>query len=170
MNHSSKIHGSEMISVPFKWEEKPGISKLATESEDRYSHNGDQQQVSALNLPPPPCWSLEKPKIPVVAVAVMGGNCMQIPPPPCTSHLSASRRRSNRIPGKKEKDPFLAAYEECTRTRARTITRGELNGGRSHADYSINHGVRKNLLSLSCKNSYNVRDDALVVRDAKHGR
>ncbi|GAB4839274.1 hypothetical protein Ancab_028801 [Ancistrocladus abbreviatus] len=158
-----------MISVPFKWEKQPGISKVAADSEDHDHdsiHSRDQRPVSGITLTSPPCQRLEKAKFPTVAVVVDGGNGMQIPPPPRTFQ-PPFRSCSSRRFGKKEKDPFLAAYMVCTKTSVATVTAGELHGYRRLVDLRV-HGLRKSLHSLSCKSSCIVRDDALMVRAKRY--
>lgn len=69
-----------------------------------------------------------------------------LPLPPCGfSSPNISTRKKGR---KKQEDPFLNAYKECTK---------------SGKDDDGGHGIRKNLSIFSCKHSCSVRDDSKVM-------
>ena len=87
------FHGSHSLgNVPFSWENKPGVSKVTPSFEE------------PLKLPPPPC-STDSPKL-----AVHG---LYVPLPPCP--FQPPRRISpKKGMSRREDDPFLAAYMECS--------------------------------------------------------
>ncbi|KAK4804420.1 hypothetical protein SAY86_004237 [Trapa natans] len=134
--------------VPFSWEELPGVSKAATI---------DQRQHLPPNhkLPLPPCrpsQSLRK---------IMSFEMQNIPLPPSTFQppLQAVTPRmcSSIKSAKKDDDPFLVAYRECTK-------------GSREASNSSKRGIsrpaglfRKPMSGLlSCKGSCSVRDGNLI--------
>ncbi|KAF2324228.1 hypothetical protein GH714_010838 [Hevea brasiliensis] len=86
-------------SVPFSWEKKPGVSKVFNQ---RFPSEGD-----LVKLPPPPC-PIES-RSPRVST-----HDIQIPLPPCT--FQPPSRSSSRKDLRKQDDPFLAAYKECTKS------------------------------------------------------
>ncbi len=131
MSHS-KAHSQGTI--PFSWENKPGVSKV---TQQECPIDGD----FVLKLPPPPCPS-EPAKISV--------HDFQIPLPPCA--FQPPSRSSSKKGLRKQEDPFLAAYMECTKS---------IRKGKSIKN-DVGSGFKKNMLVFSCKRSCSVRDDSLV--------
>lgn len=128
--------------IPFSWENKPGISKVQTHRSERVV-----EEDLMVKLPPPPCPSGG------------GGICVhdfQIPLPPVTFQPPLPRSSSARGLRKYE-DPFLAAYEECTKsTRTRKV-----KSHRLRFDINIRSRLRS-LFVVSCKSRASVLDDSLV--------
>ncbi|OAY51045.1 hypothetical protein MANES_05G183500v8 [Manihot esculenta] len=126
--------------VPFSWEKKPGVSKAISQM--------FHSEADFVKLPPPPCLIENQ------SPARVSTHDIQIPLPPCT--FQPPSRSSSRKGGlKKQEDPFLAAYKECTKS---TSDSNKKTGGK----LCRNVGLRKGMFSLSCKNSCSVRDDNLV--------
>ncbi|GMH13649.1 hypothetical protein Nepgr_015490 [Nepenthes gracilis] len=140
------------VGVPFKWEKRPGISKVTAE-ENHHKRHQKTDLIAA--LPSPACGQLEKGTRVAAAAA---GSGLLLPLPPCIFQPPLSSYSGSRGFGKPEKDPFLAAYRECTKS---TATKRVVLGGGENLGFRI--GVRKWLLGLSCKNSHNVRADAHVA-------
>ncbi|CAL9168300.1 unnamed protein product [Musa hybrid cultivar] len=102
-NHSFdlQLHQGEMShhksycvgSIPFSWENQPGISKVTPQAEENH-----------LKLPPPPCKS-DSP--------MSAAHGLHVPLPPCI--FQPPSRSSSKKGLKEEDDPFFAAYMECTR-------------------------------------------------------
>ncbi|XVE70225.1 hypothetical protein DITRI_Ditri10aG0055800 [Diplodiscus trichospermus] len=84
--NQSKVHSQG--TVPFSWENKPGVCKLANQE-------GPKEDCFLQKLPPPPC-----------------------PPAkaPCAFHQPS--RTSSRRGLKKSDDPFLAAFKECSKSKS----------------------------------------------------
>ncbi|KAM5565920.1 hypothetical protein ABKV19_019765 [Rosa sericea] len=159
---NSKLQFYSRGTVPFSWENKPGVSKLSqtkTEAKTEYYFIKDDDY----KLPPPP------------RVSFHGD--YQLPlPPPCTFQAPISRNSSIKglISNKAEtEDPFQMAILECTKS----IHNGGGNGsgdvatkGRRKTSLSLSpkhyggfgSGLRSLFGSLSCKCSSSVRDDSLV--------
>lgn len=151
--------------VPFSWENKPGVSKLShskTEPKTEYYFFKDDDY----KLPPPP------------RVSFHGD--YQLPlPPPCTFQQPISRNSSMKalINNKPEtEDPFQVAIRECTKSinKAGSSGGGEAVAGKGKIktpsssspspkyNGGFGSGVRSLFESLSCKRSSSVRDDSLV--------
>ena len=123
------------VNVPFSWEAKPGVCKVTNQA----SGISITQQFTISKLPPPP-------------------------PPPhhhhklCTPQHSISSTGSFRIGIKKDEpvpDPFLAAYERCTKTPV-----NPKSSSKKKKDDCF--GKRKIMFTLSCKHSCDVWEDNLV--------
>ena len=135
---SNKLHPQVGdLNIPFSWENKPGVSKSTPpDSPAEAAHFTGK-------LPPPPCQ-------PVKASLHQH---LKIPLPPCVfqSPLRSSFRRGLR----KQDDPFLLAYQECTKST---------NKGKANRD-EVGFGIilKKSSMSFfSCKHSCSVRDDSIV--------
>lgn len=162
---NSKLQFYSRGTVPFSWENKPGVSKLShskTEPKTEYYFFKDDDYT----LPPPP------------RVSFHGD--YQLPlPPPCTFQQPISRNSSMKalISNKPEtEDPFQVAIRECTKS----INKGGSSGGGEAVagkgkiktpsssspspkyNGGFGSGVRSLFESLSCKRSSSVRDDSLV--------
>lgn len=109
---------SLLKSIPFSWEEEPGISKSG--SPDTPKGN---EEFTGLGLPLPPFRAESVRRLPA--------HGLYIPLPPCPSRPSAkvgSEHHGKR--GKRRvQDPFLAAYMECTKSEkeSKGRTRGVLS-------------------------------------------
>ncbi|KAJ9166368.1 hypothetical protein P3X46_021138 [Hevea brasiliensis] len=121
--------------VPFSWEKKPGVSRVAIQ---RYPSEED-----FVKLPPPPC-PIGSPRV--------SAHDIQIPLPPCT--FQPPSRSSSSRSFRKQDDPFLAAYKECTKS---TNKKAKLS-----KNLAAGSGLRKGIFNLFCKNCCSVRDDNLV--------
>ena len=130
--NQSKVHSQR--TVPFSWENKPGVCKLT-------SQEGSEEDYFLQKLSPPPC-PPESARISIHDII--------IPPPPCVFHPPS--RISSRRGLKKSDDPFLAAYKECTKS----TSKGKL------AKKDGWSGLKKGMFSFSCKQSCSVRNDNLV--------
>ncbi|KAL6296099.1 hypothetical protein ACE6H2_004241 [Prunus campanulata] len=137
MSSQSKVQYS-LGKVPFSWENKPGVSK-ATQPPHPYRE-----------LPPPPCPCGEAP--PKLSL-----QDFHLPLPPCTFQ-PLSRSSSTKALNKHE-DPFLVAFQECTKPpeeKAKDKTT-------SSNKYRFRSGLGSWFgFGLSCKQSSSVRDDSLV--------
>ncbi|KAH7848049.1 hypothetical protein Vadar_033201 [Vaccinium darrowii] len=129
MSHD-KVHSQG--AVPFSWEKRPGVSKVA--------HGDYPSEVGQFGqrLPPPPC-------PPESGRASFHELTVPLPP----SGFQLPTRSSSWRGIRKQDDPFLNAYRECTK------------GSRKGKDDS-GFGLRKHLNSLLCKYSVSVRDDSMV--------
>lgn len=92
-------------------------------------------------LPPPPIQQPEGGK--AVSVSI---DLQNIPLPPCAFLPPISRNGSKR---EVQDDPFLAAYNKCTKSSDNT---------RRGSNFKKKNGVN----ILSCKRSCSVRDDSIV--------
>ncbi|KAA8528440.1 hypothetical protein F0562_035795 [Nyssa sinensis] len=88
--------------VPFSWENKPGVSKITC-----HDCPADEGHFKVKVLPPPPC-------PPENIAAKASYHDLQIPLPPCP--FQPPSRSSSRRGIRKEDDPFLTAYKECTKS------------------------------------------------------
>lgn len=140
MSHR-KIHSQG--SVPFSWEDKPGVSRISRQ--DCASASPDSADSGAFN---------DK--------ACVGE--IKIPLPPCPTQQPLHKSVSSKgLIGWWEEDPFLAAYKECTKSARSTIKM-------STSEMCKRSGVGANKLPwkksnkfiLSCKNSCEVREDNFV--------
>ncbi|CAK7347389.1 unnamed protein product [Dovyalis caffra] len=143
MSHNEVVHSN--VSVPFSWEQKPGVSKAAHQ---------EVRPVDTwhfkLKLPPPPCAS-KIPRFPF-------DDNVQVPLiPSALLTPSSSSKKAIRT----QEDPFLRAYKKCA---------GYPINGKLSSDSKTDQGRpkigRKNgggrSSSLSCKYSCSVADDNLV--------
>lgn len=123
--------------VPFSWETTPGICKVNDGKE-----NSKGVGHEALKLPPPQC-PTESHKGLVQDI--------QIPLPPCPFQppLKKGTRK-----GVGRKDPFLAAYKECTKN----VAEGKFS---KVSNKSMGHREGRGLSRFSCKHSCLVREDSL---------
>lgn len=122
------------VNVPFSWEDKPGVCKVSKQASGR-SITGH----FTTKLPPPPC-SLSTTNM---------VDDLHTPQHSICSSGSKSFRK-----GSKEPDPFLAAYESCTKTPR--------NKSCSKNKKDVGFGKRKSMVSFSCKNSCDVGEHNLV--------
>ncbi|CAI9772132.1 unnamed protein product [Fraxinus pennsylvanica] len=129
--------------VPFSWENKPGVSKVAPQE---YGIDDQNHRLAPVKLPPPPC-------------PPENGRAsfheMQIPLPPCA--FQQQSRNGSRKGLKKIEDPFLMAYKECTKsTRKGKMTGREVDQGIGLFKKNVPVSV------FSCKKSCSVREDSIV--------
>ncbi|XVF17488.1 hypothetical protein REPUB_Repub10bG0127000 [Reevesia pubescens] len=137
--------------IPFSWEDKPGVSKSSKVT--LYDQKCPiDMGLYALNQTPPPSDASGSTNILVHDKKVP-------PPPPCSIQLPP--KRSTSVKGLRwwQEDPFLAAYEKCTKygeIKGKLSSEGRKNGG---SKFLL---ARKKKISFSCKNSSDFRDDNLV--------
>ena len=98
---------SSKSSVPFSWEEQPGISK----SESPRVVESAREEERALRLPPPP------------ASPQVSADGASVRLPPCLFQPWVKSCERKRRHTKKLEDPFLAAYFECTKSVNETMER-----------------------------------------------
>ncbi|KAI4315098.1 hypothetical protein L6164_027944 [Bauhinia variegata] len=134
-------------SIPFSWEDKPGVSK--TPNHDYSIHIGIGS-VDAKN-------ERSKSSTFQPQAAAAAGPAIEeskIPLPPCPLQMQAAPRRS--ILGKgfkwQQEDPFLVAYKECTKDVK----------PKNKALGSAYYKLRKSKSILSCKSSTDAKDDHFV--------
>ncbi|PIN04017.1 hypothetical protein CDL12_23450 [Handroanthus impetiginosus] len=162
---SSKVHSDG--NVPFSWENKPGVSKLAASNPQDCHHLAPSPKLSPPpypensrvsfrhdlqiplqqddyhhyaprpKLPPPPCHP-ENSRV--------SFHDLQIPLPPCA--FQPPSRSSSKKGLKKIDDPFLIAYKEVTKSTRK-------------GDQGL--GLMKNMSIFSCKkSSCRVAEDSVV--------
>ncbi|XP_022752062.1 uncharacterized protein LOC111300710 [Durio zibethinus] len=137
--------------IPFSWEDKPGVSTKSSKVAHYDQYCPIDVGLYVLNQTPP--------------LTDAGGSSTKIlvhdkkvpPPPPCSIQLPP--KRSTSVKGLRwwQQDPFLAAYEECTKSggNGKLSSEGRKNGGSKLL-------VRKKKITFSCKNSSDARDDNVV--------
>nr|CAD1828191.1 unnamed protein product [Ananas comosus var. bracteatus] len=136
MSHQRLNHSFE--SVPFSWENQPGMSKVSPHMDN-----------SPTKLPPPPA-----------ADRLLRAK-LYVPLPPCRIQAPKTillTKKGDTI----GEDPFLAAYIECTKSVRKPLDKVSVKERiRRENRWS---GVRKLGLglSLSCKRDSGVREDNLV--------
>lgn len=102
------------INVPFSWEYKPGLSKVARQRSKRDAVRHSTQSV----LSPPPC-SLAGP----YSVRALDDKQQAPPLILCAVQMKESHR--------KEDDPFLKAYKNCTQSPLKLSTTSGTSGKRT---------------------------------------
>ncbi|KAI8550117.1 hypothetical protein RHMOL_Rhmol06G0079400 [Rhododendron molle] len=143
---SHKVHSSQG-NVPFSWENKPGVSKKNQDDrpEDSSHH--------ALKLPPPPC---PPPEYSSRTWTHHHFHELQVPLPPCGFRPPSRSGSSKGL--RKQDDPFLSAYLECTKSSRKGNK--FVGGGKSRFGFGF---MRNSWSVFSCKNSCStVRDDRMV--------
>lgn len=141
---SHKVHSSQG-NVPFSWENKPGVTKK--NQDDRPEDSSHR----ALKLPPPPCPPPENNS----RSAHHHFHDLQVPLPPCGFRPLSRSESSKGL--RRQDDPFLSAYLECTKSSRKGRSKF-FGGGKS----GFGSGLRNSLSVFSCKNSCSVRDDSMV--------
>ncbi|EXC17370.1 hypothetical protein L484_027562 [Morus notabilis] len=162
------------FSVPFKWEEKPGVPKPTTDIRDDYhnGHNNDDDDDFEFDF----SGQLDRPSLSAADELFDGGKIRPLKPPPRlqivtgagdpgSSNLASPRSPKSRIsqgkrmvqealtmsPRRKkdfEIDPFTAAIEE-TRKEENQNRNQNLNRGREMRAHNSSNFVRKGTRSLS---------------------
>ncbi|XP_026662443.2 uncharacterized protein LOC113463050 [Phoenix dactylifera] len=125
--------------MPFSWENQPGVSKVAPSTEERPKGAGPPHEP--LKLPPPP-FSTDSPKL--------AAHGLYVPLPPCPfqpTRVILSKKGMSR----REQDPFLAAYLECTKSVNKQKKASKCKAG-----------LQKARLVFSCKHTCGVREDGMV--------
>ncbi|CAI9115988.1 OLC1v1017022C1 [Oldenlandia corymbosa var. corymbosa] len=162
--NSNKVHSKRTV-LPFSWESKPGVSKGRDDEEHKQHIRGgrDGDEFPAIKLPPPPC-AEDKSKA-SNSTKSSELDSTKIPPPPCPNFQHPLKSNSLRRSFRKNDDPFLIAYIECTKSTSRddlykrpssTPSHGSRKGGGEL------FGIRKNLSIFSCKHSSNVMESSIV--------
>lgn len=155
-NNNKEIHSRRTVPT-FSWEEKPGISKPKTTkaAEDQEYNRSAASEAFEVKLPPPP-GPTEKYRA--------SFHEFQIPLPPCAFQPpQLIRRNSSR---RKNDDPFLIAYIECTKS-SKSIKSQKLAAGDDDSAAAAGGGLmkKKNMSVFSnCKNSSScsVVDDSII--------
>ncbi|KAL4644562.1 hypothetical protein ACB092_02G173600 [Castanea dentata] len=132
-------------SIPFSWEDKPGICKVNTECPTDI-----RVRLHALKLK-----SSQSPPAPYISdsiTAKVSGQDNKIPPPPCPQ-LQSLRRSTSVKRHRWQEDPFLVAYKECTKS---TVENGKVP---SASKKVVESRLRKTKSIFSCKNSCEVQED-----------
>ncbi|RDX89438.1 hypothetical protein CR513_28832, partial [Mucuna pruriens] len=147
MSHrKSHSHGS----IPFSWEDKPGVCKTPNNEcplNIGSSLQGINQNSSSTLPPPPPANSSRR---------MLEIQDKKIPLPPCL--LQPPRRSTS----EKEKgfrwqeDPFLVAYNECTKTEKICKVSRKSKKGVVGSNFSLSKSI------FSCRGTNDVRDDIYV--------
>ncbi|QCD99057.1 uncharacterized protein LOC114193677 [Vigna unguiculata] len=137
-----KDHSARKIT--FSWEKKPGVSKVTSETLI------PEEEEFLAKLPPPPC-------TPEEATPKNHVHNFQIPLPPCAFQPPFYRTSSKRGLWFQDRDPFLAAFKECTKNQK--------SGNKVNKKF-IKHGiesrVRKSMSFFSCTRSCTVHDTNLL--------
>lgn len=136
-------------SIPFSWEDKPGISKVTNQAEYSIEYG-----VEALDLTSSSSSSASSSFSNGSKVSPTY-NDLKIPLPPCPIPQPPSRSSSTK--GLKwQADPFLLAYKECTKP----IKKGKSNNGQQNKKGTK---VKKSLFTyFSCKSTCEVKDENIV--------
>lgn len=132
-------------SVPFSWEDSPGVRKSAAAGQDRPHGTASESKAA--------CTAVNTSSVLDNPVAQKSA----IPPPP---RMAGPPRRTGSVKGfwGRETDPFLEAYKECTKDSG---TKPESSG--QSKKLCSRFRVRKSTSSLfSCKSSCDVREDSFV--------
>ncbi|KAF3447471.1 hypothetical protein FNV43_RR12657 [Rhamnella rubrinervis] len=160
MSQTSKV--GTQGNVPFSWENKPGISKVHERREWKDTDE-DENLMRVKELPPPPCPSGGTRG----RISVHHG--IQIPLPPCTFHQPPILPRSSSARGlRKHEDPFLAAYEECTKSCKKQGKSWSLSSSSSFRRIDIIGSRLRSLFNVSCRSrASSVRDDSLHSRPTR---
>lgn len=137
-------------SIPFSWEDKPGISKVTTKEKRPIDRSAQALDLTS-SIPSSPSKqqsSLLSNGVKLVSVA---NDLLKIPPPPCASQPPS---RSSSAKGLRwQEDPFLLAYKECTKSVKKGKDQNNKKGSR------LKKGI---FMYFSCNNSCEVRDDNFV--------
>lgn len=143
MSHR-KVHSQG--SIPFSWEDKPGICKVNTECPSDI-----RVRLHALKLK-----SSQSPATPRISdsttTAKVSAQDIKIPLPPCP-RLQPPRRSSSVKGNRWQEDPFLVAYRECTKSPV------ESSKVPSASKKVVESRLRKTKSIFSCKNSCEIQED-----------
>lgn len=132
-------------SIPFSWEDKPGISKVTNQAEYPLDY-----RVEALDLT-----SSSSSLLSNGSKVSSSYSDLKIPLPPCP--ISQPPSRSSSAKGLKwQEDPFLMAYKECTKPPKK----GKPPSDKQNKKGS--KGRRSMFMYFSCKNSCEVSNENLV--------
>lgn len=138
-------------SIPFSWEDKPGISKVT--NQDCLI---DGPNLQALDLKP--LLLRPSPSLPSNSSPNVEANYDKkiIPLPPCPPSTQPPRRSTSSKDYRWQDDPFLVAYKECTKT--------DHGDGAGKKGFVIGSKARRNKSKsvFSCKNSCDARDDNFI--------
>ncbi|KAL6227531.1 hypothetical protein ACLB2K_001488 [Fragaria x ananassa] len=151
--------------IPFAWEAKPGVSKVANNA-DFPAETAFPALGSKLSRPPLPN-GVSEDSGEKKTVKGMDQNDIKIPLPPCLLKVP-SRSASGK--GLKcqaaEEDPFLLAFKVCTRTTSTTAPAVNSSPGNKFVAQKNKRGsvgiigskLKSKYSVFSCKNSCEVRD------------
>lgn len=134
-------------SIPFSWEDKPGVCK--TINNEIPLNIGSLQAInkkSLSTLPPPPSSSQRR---------ILEIQDKKIPLPPCPSQ--PPRRSTSGKGFRLQEDPFLVAYKECTKSEKNVKLPSKNKKG-----VGSNFSVRRSIYIFSCRNTSDVRDDSYL--------
>ncbi|GMY11958.1 hypothetical protein FCV25MIE_07197 [Fagus crenata] len=141
MSHR-KVHSQG--SIPFSWEDKPGICKVTHQVCPADIRQHSLKLTSSQSSTP--CLS---------DGAKVSAQDLKIPLPPCPVLLPP--RRSISLKGLRwQEDPFLVAYKECTKSvKSDTKPSGASNK-------AVVSNIRKTKSMFWCKNSCEVKEDNIL--------
>ncbi|TKY57920.1 hypothetical protein E2542_SST14974 [Spatholobus suberectus] len=133
--------------ITFSWEKKPGVSRVTSTTHGETLIPKEQEFLA--KLPPPPCTPEEVTyKNPL--------HDFQIPLPPCAFQPPFYRTSSKRGLWVQDKDPFLAAFKECTKNQeSAKVNKKSIKDG-------IESRVRKSMSFFTCSRSCTVHDNSLL--------
>ncbi|KAJ9170533.1 hypothetical protein P3X46_018634 [Hevea brasiliensis] len=139
-------------SIPFSWEDMPGVSKAI--HQDTGLHVLNLSSSSSPNTTSSIPHDSDTSSLKVSSAH----QDKKIPLPPCQNlQLPPGRSTSAKV-GSWQEDPFIAAYKECTKN----VRNGNKPQPSEKKKNVTGSKGRKSRLILSCKNSCDVTDDNLV--------
>ncbi|KAK7330930.1 hypothetical protein VNO77_25136 [Canavalia gladiata] len=145
MSHrKSHSHGS----IPFSWEDKPGVCKTPHYESplNMGSLQGMNQKSSSTLQPPPSPSDLNRSR------RMLEIQDKKIPLPPCLSQPPSRSTSGKGI--RRQEDPFLVAYKECTKSEKNCKLPLKNKKG-----VGSNFSLRKSTSIFSCRGTSDVKDD-----------
>lgn len=149
IHRKSQSYSESVGSVPFSWEEKPGISKFSP---------GCQNKTAGPRIQPPLQKSLSSHfQSPLNMMGCYADNYdMKISPPPRMTQPPGRSPSTKGLWGRRQDDPFAAAIKECTKN---VTSLGDPSRIKKYIGSIKN---RNQSIILSCKGSCDVKEGNLV--------
>ncbi|CAJ2635240.1 unnamed protein product [Trifolium pratense] len=148
MSHrKSHSHGS----IPFSWEDKPGICKTPNNECPLNSIN----QKSSSKLPPSHHFNNISKKNNTLEFQ---DKKIYIPLPPYQTQPTPPQRSTSMKGIKLQEDPFLVAYKECTKSDQSCKMQSKNKKGVGFNFLSL----RRNYCIFSCRSAIDVKDDSYI--------